>query len=46
MTCSRNLATLRRCQEHYDNLAPPDPDEIPDGCNEDDYDDDELDESY
>jgi hypothetical protein len=33
-----SMATLRRCQEIYDNLTPPDPDhDLPDGCCEDDY---------
>jgi len=35
MTC-HSMATLAKCQQHYDNLTPPDPD-LPDGCNEDDY---------
>jgi len=41
---ARNCEVLRRCQEEYDNRHP---DDIPDGCHEDDYEpDDDWDDGY
>lgn len=46
MSYHSEMRTLSICQQMYDNMAPPDPDDLPDGCREDDYEDYDDDDGY